>query len=304
MDRSALMGLDVVAGDVLLALCAHAISYPELPIMPLTRDRWISTGIAGKTSRRQTVALMRTRIVQGENPVAGPNNHDPVLIDRGQFHFVNRQKVGLGWAEGSDPCRSRPVCPVLSVCFFRFAHGAMSTISSNVEIKRFDLHVMKSSELLSIGQVAERTGLAVSAVRFYADTGLIAAERDGNGHRRFRRATIRRVSFILICQRLGYSLAEIEHQLRALPRGRTPDEGDWARLAGIFAADIDARVAQLTNLGEQLNGCIGCGCLSLARCQIYNSEDRAAALGVGPRYLLGDSSADLRSVVISREAPK
>ncbi len=180
----------------------------------------------------------------------------------------------------------------------------MSTISSNVEIKRFDLRGMKSSELLSIGQVAERTGLAVSAVRFYADTGLIAAERDGNGHRRFRRATIRRVSFILICQRLGYSLAEIEHQLRALPRGRTPDEEDWARLAGIFAADIDARVAQLTNLREQLNGCIGCGCLSLARCQIYNSEDRAAALGVGPRYLLGDSSADLQTVVIGREGPK
>lgn len=153
--------------------------------------------------------------------------------------------------------------------------------------------LVKSSDLLTIGQVAERTGLAVSAVRFYADTGLVDVERNQSGHRRFRRATIRRISFILICQRLGYSLADIRHQLDSLPHGRTPNEADWVRLAQVFAAEIDSRIASLTHLRDQLDGCIGCGCLSLARCQIYNRADGAAQLGGGPRYLLGDSADDV-----------
>jgi MerR family redox-sensitive transcriptional activator SoxR len=147
--------------------------------------------------------------------------------------------------------------------------------------------------LLPIGAVAERTGLAVSAVRFYEQQGLIAAERASSGHRRFPRSTIRRVSFILACQRLGYSLSEIAAQLDDLPDGRTPTDADWERLAARFRQDLDERIAGLVDLRDRLDGCIGCGCLSLDRCAIYNPSDAAAELGAGPRYLLGDSFGDL-----------
>lgn len=147
--------------------------------------------------------------------------------------------------------------------------------------------------MLGIGAVADRTGLAVSAVRFYADTGLIPAERTASGHRRFPRSVIRRLSFIRICQRLGYSLDEIGDQLARLPDGRTPTEADWARLAEGFSVEIDQRIAELTQLRDTLSACIGCGCLSLQRCAIWNPDDGAAALGDGPRYLLGNSAADV-----------
>lgn len=143
--------------------------------------------------------------------------------------------------------------------------------------------------LLPIGVVAQRTGLAASAIRFYEAEGLIAAERASSGHRRFRRSTIRRLSFIRVCQRLGYSLDEIRNQLDQLPAGRTPTERDWNKMATGFAVDIDQRISDLVMLREKLQGCIGCGCLSLERCAMYNPDDGAAALGDGPRYLLGDS---------------
>ncbi len=151
----------------------------------------------------------------------------------------------------------------------------------------------RGAEMMTIGAVAERTGLAVSAVRFYADHGLIASERAPSGHRRFARSVIRRISFIRICQRLGYSLDEIEHHLSGLPAERAPTEADWAALATEFGADIDRRIAELTELRDTVAGCIGCGCLSLARCAIWNPDDGAARLGDGPRYLLGNSSADV-----------
>lgn len=147
--------------------------------------------------------------------------------------------------------------------------------------------------LLGIGAVAERTGLSVSAIRFYADEGLIEAERTPAGHRRFRRSTLRRVSFILICQRLGYSLSRIGAELDRLPQGRTPTDADWAGLAAHFRSELDARIQGLETLRDNLDGCIGCGCLSLQRCALYNPDDGATALGTGPRYLLGDSSADV-----------
>jgi MerR family redox-sensitive transcriptional activator SoxR len=142
---------------------------------------------------------------------------------------------------------------------------------------------------LPIGAVAERTGLSVSAIRFYESVGLVSSTRASSGHRRFRRSVIRRLSFIQICQRLGYSLDEIRSQLEQLPAGRTPTERDWNRLATGFASEIDERIAGLSQLRDKLDGCIGCGCLSLERCAIYNIDDRASALGDGPRYLLGDT---------------
>ena len=146
--------------------------------------------------------------------------------------------------------------------------------------------------LLAIGAVADRTGVAVSAIRFYEEQGLVQSTRAASGHRRFERSTIRRVSFIRICQQLGYSLDEIRQQLEALPSARTPNEQDWQRLAESFRRDIDARMAGLAQLKEKLDGCIGCGCLSLQRCALYNAGDGAARLGQGPRYLLGDSPDD------------
>jgi len=142
------------------------------------------------------------------------------------------------------------------------------------------------AETMTIGAVAERTGLAVSAIRFYEESGLIESERGPSGHRRFRRAAIRRLSFVRICQRLGYSLDEIRTQLDHLPAGRTPTEADWSRLAEGFRADLDERIAGLQALRENVDGCIGCGCLSLERCAIWNADDVAADHGTGPQWLL------------------
>jgi MerR family redox-sensitive transcriptional activator SoxR len=147
----------------------------------------------------------------------------------------------------------------------------------------------RDPQRMAIGAVAERTGVAVSALRFYEEQGLIASTRDQSGHRRFERATIRRVSFIRICQQLGYSLDDIRRQLDSLPDGRTPTESDWQELAARFADDIDRRIDGLRQLRDKLDGCIGCGCLSLQRCALYNPDDVAVRLGAGPRYLLGDT---------------
>lgn len=146
--------------------------------------------------------------------------------------------------------------------------------------------------LLPIGQVAARTGLAVSAVRFYEEQGLVTAERNAAGHRRFARSTIRRLSFVLIAQRLGYRLEEIRDQLDTLPARGAPTESDWQRLSQQFGAELDQRIIALTQLRENLSSCIGCGCLSLERCQLYNRDDKAQAFGAGPRWLLGDSADD------------
>ena len=149
------------------------------------------------------------------------------------------------------------------------------------------------SNFISIGQLAKRTGTTVSAIRFYADELLIPCVRSSNGHRSFDRSVIRRVSFILISQRLGYGLSDIGSALSSLPDNRTPTKADWTRLSKRFSVDIDARIEQLQQLRDSLNGCIGCGCLSLKSCQLYNPNDAARSLGHGPRYLLGDKSKDL-----------
>ncbi|MEM7767356.1 MAG: redox-sensitive transcriptional activator SoxR [Pseudomonadota bacterium] len=148
---------------------------------------------------------------------------------------------------------------------------------------------MPETSLISIGKLSERTGVAVSAIRFYEDKGLIRSIRNRGGHRRFLRADVRRLSFILIAQQLGFSLADIADQLASLPQGRNPTKRDWTRISRQFGAVLDARIAALTNLRTRLDGCIGCGCLSLKACALYNREDQAAANGPGPRYLLGDA---------------
>lgn len=150
-----------------------------------------------------------------------------------------------------------------------------------------------SHDPLSIGQLARRTGVAVSALRFYEERGLIASTRTDSGQRRFTRATVRRVSFVRIAQGLGFSLTQIKTQLDGLPDQRTPTAADWRKLSARFAIDIDDRIAGLERLRDTLTQCIGCGCLSLSHCRLYNPDDDAASLGDGPRYLLGDSAEDL-----------
>jgi MerR family redox-sensitive transcriptional activator SoxR len=145
----------------------------------------------------------------------------------------------------------------------------------------------KPSDLLSIGEIARRTGLSVSAIRFYEDKRLIEPVRSGGNQRRFLRSDIRRLSFILIAQRLGLSLTEIEAELAKLPQGRTPTTHDWEAISAAIRARLDERIAELTRTRDRLDGCIGCGCLSLTHCAIWNPEDQLAEQGPGPRKLLG-----------------
>ena len=152
---------------------------------------------------------------------------------------------------------------------------------------------MAEKNQISIGELAERTGCAVSAVRFYADEGLIPTIRSQAGHRYFNRPTIRRVSFILILQGLGYALSQIRAMLATLPDERTPTKADWDRLSRRIDRDLVVKIEQLEKLRSSLSGCIGCGCLSLKNCALYNPGDKANAQGPGPRYLLGDKAADI-----------
>ena len=139
---------------------------------------------------------------------------------------------------------------------------------------------------LTIGAVAERAGVATSALRFYEDQGLIHSERNAAGHRRYRPDVIRRVSFIRVAQRVGLSLDEIREALDTLPRSRTPNRSDWAQLAASWQPLIAERIRLLEGLRDKLSGCIGCGCLSLDTCALHNPDDLAAAEGPGPRYLI------------------
>ncbi len=146
-----------------------------------------------------------------------------------------------------------------------------------VEVKRF-----------SIGDISERTGVATSTLRFYEDHGLITSERSPSGHRRYHADVLRRVSFIRTAQRVGLSLREISEALASLPDRRTPTARDWSRLARVWRPRLDEQLALLTRMRDQLDECIGCGCLSLTSCGLWNPDDAASTLGVGPRYLLSD----------------
>jgi MerR family redox-sensitive transcriptional activator SoxR len=152
---------------------------------------------------------------------------------------------------------------------------------------------MASNRTLTIGEVAERVGLATSALRFYERQGLITAGRTDGGQRRFSNDVVRRVSFIKAAQAVGISLSEVGSVLDGLPSGRAPTRRDWERAASKWRPRLDARIEALVALRDRLDGCIGCGCLSLDTCALYNPEDAAASLGAGPRYLLGDNADDL-----------
>jgi MerR family redox-sensitive transcriptional activator SoxR len=147
---------------------------------------------------------------------------------------------------------------------------------------------MKPTSTISIGQLAKRTGISVSAIRYYEEQGLVAPERNAGGQRRYRRSDIRRLSFVLIAQQFGFTLDAVRRELEKLPNTRTPTKRDWERIGNVFGKALDQKIDALQQLRARLNGCIGCGCLSLEACKLYNPADRAGRLGAGPRYLMGD----------------
>ena len=141
--------------------------------------------------------------------------------------------------------------------------------------------------LLTIQEISRRSGVASSALRFYEERGLIQSERSASGHRRYPRAVLRRIAFIVFAQRVGLSLAEISDELARLPAQRTPTGRDWARLSASWSTRIDQRIAELNRLRAGLTECIGCGCLSIDRCSLANPADSAGRKGPGPRYWIG-----------------
>jgi MerR family redox-sensitive transcriptional activator SoxR len=143
----------------------------------------------------------------------------------------------------------------------------------------------QTSDWLPIGQFARRAGLAASALRYYESQGLIAGVRSEGGQRRYPRPALRRVAFIRAAQQVGLSLEEIRAALASLPDARTPTPADWAALSARWRPALDARIAELVRLRDQLDACIGCGCLSLRKCALYNPGDAAAAQGPGARFL-------------------
>lgn len=141
---------------------------------------------------------------------------------------------------------------------------------------------------LSIGDLAARTGLSVSAIRFYEQKGLITPDRNEGNQRRYEGSDIRRLSFILIAQQIGLSIEQIKDAMASLPEGRTPTKADWTKISRGFRKTLDERIAMMERMRDRLDGCIGCGCLSLKICNLYNPDDKAYRLGVGPRYLVSD----------------
>jgi len=148
------------------------------------------------------------------------------------------------------------------------------------------------SQLLTISETARRSGVAASALRYYEERGLISAEREGSGHRRYPRPVLRRIAFIVFAQRVGLTLEEIGGELARLPDGRAPNRREWSRLTATWSARIEERIAELERLRLGLTECIGCGCLSLDRCWFANPNDRVASAGPGPRFWVGDRKAD------------
>jgi MerR family redox-sensitive transcriptional activator SoxR len=150
------------------------------------------------------------------------------------------------------------------------------------------------ADSITISDVSRRSGVASSALRFYEDRGLIQSERAGSGHRRYSRAVLRRIAFIVFAQKVGLSLEEIAEELSKLPSNRVPERSDWAKLSSDWTKRVDLQIAELERLRAGLTQCIGCGCLSLEVCRLANTGDRAGKLGPGPRYWIHrpNSAAD------------
>lgn len=151
------------------------------------------------------------------------------------------------------------------------------------------------SGLLTISEVARRSGVAASALRFYEQRGLIQSERTGSGHRRYHRAVLRRIAFIVFAQKIGLTLDEVAAELARLPQNHVPERCDWAKLSSTWTRRIDENIAQLQRLRAGLTECIGCGCLSLDKCRLSNPDDRAGKNGPGPRYWMPDSGRRRRN---------
>ncbi len=145
---------------------------------------------------------------------------------------------------------------------------------------------MKNMKFVSIGEISSRTGVAVSALRYYETLGLLSPIRSAGGQRRYLRGDIRRVSFITLSQRFGFSLEQIGEHLANLPEGRNPTKADWTRISRSFRNDIDRRISELESMRDKLDGCIGCGCLSLKSCKLYNPDDHASQKGAGAQFVL------------------
>lgn len=148
-----------------------------------------------------------------------------------------------------------------------------------------------ANQVMSIGDLAERTGLSVSAIRFYETKGLVTPARNAGGQRRYLRSDIRRLSFVLVAQQLGFSIEDIRAALASLPQGRTPTQKDWEKISRAFHKQLEERIQRMTRLRDYLDGCIGCGCLSLKKCQLVNPADGLKKFGPGPRSVLGDKLA-------------
>lgn len=146
----------------------------------------------------------------------------------------------------------------------------------------------RPNDWILIGEFVRRSGVAASALRFYEDQGLLASQRNLSGRRQFARSDLRRVAFIRAAQAVGLSLDQIRSALSSLPDARTPNQKDWVRLSSAWRPLLDQKIVELTRLRDQLESCIGCGCLSLTKCALYNPGDLAARKGTGARYLLGD----------------
>jgi len=144
---------------------------------------------------------------------------------------------------------------------------------------------MPSKFGLSIGQVSDRTGLAASAIRYYEDEGLVRPERNAAGQRRYVKSDIRRLSFIMLFQKLGFTISEIREAMSPLPLDRAPNKADWTRISKTFGQELDFRIAKMQSLRERLDSCIGCGCLSLQSCHLYNPQDIQGSQGQGPRLV-------------------
>ncbi len=156
---------------------------------------------------------------------------------------------------------------------------------------------------LSIGEVAERAGVAPSALRYYEQQGLLASLRSAGGQRQYKREVLRRIAFIRAAQVAGLNLQQIKAALDSLPEQRTPTRDDWQRISSDWQSLLEERIRALTDLRDQLSSCIGCGCLSLQTCALYNPEDKAGLRGSGARYLLGDSAQMVLASIPAKSAP-